>query len=277
MPKVRMEAVKLVKYRGWSTRKVARYTGFSQGAIVKWCQKDPTGGWRNIPTLSSRPNHHPEELSQGLINKIITVRKETERSAEVVHAVLSEQEVKVSLSSVKRTLDRKGLLKKRSPWKRYHRQEPRIEALKPGDLVELDTIHVIPGFLYVYAMIDIFSRWGFAWASERINTYRSLRFVKNSQRTSPFSFQTLQSDHGSEFSQYFSEQVKLSHRHSRVRTPSDNGHVERFNRTLKDECLSRLPKKLAIYQRELSAFLHYYNTERHHFGLNLKKPVDMLK
>ncbi|MBL7045410.1 MAG: hypothetical protein ISR99_00005, partial [Parcubacteria group bacterium] len=52
MGKVRRDAVRLVKYRGWSTRKVARYTGFSQSAIVKWCKRDSTGGWHEVPTRS---------------------------------------------------------------------------------------------------------------------------------------------------------------------------------------------------------------------------------
>ncbi len=39
LAKVRMEAVRLVKWRGWSTRQAARYTGFAQGTIVKWCQR----------------------------------------------------------------------------------------------------------------------------------------------------------------------------------------------------------------------------------------------
>ncbi|MBI4160446.1 MAG: DDE-type integrase/transposase/recombinase, partial [Candidatus Yanofskybacteria bacterium] len=38
-------------------------------------------------------------------------------------------------------------------------------------------------------------------------------------------------DHGSEFSKWFTKVVEysgVSHRHTRVRTPTDNGHIERF-------------------------------------------------
>ena len=54
LPKARMEAVRLVKYRGWSTRQAARHTGHNQSAIVKWCKKDPTGGWRHILRLKAQ-------------------------------------------------------------------------------------------------------------------------------------------------------------------------------------------------------------------------------
>src|SRR3989338_2342137 len=106
MPKLRMEAVRLVKYRGWSTRKVARYTGFNQSAIVKWCKKDPTGGWRRIPTKSSRPNHHPKQLKKNIVDKILEIRTATKRTSEVVHRELLNQGMAVSLNSVRRTIDR---------------------------------------------------------------------------------------------------------------------------------------------------------------------------
>src|SRR5438876_684566 len=102
LPKLRMEAVRLVKYRGWSTRAVSRYTGFSQSAIVKWCAKDETGGWQRIPTLNSKPKHHPAQLNDELVAAIVAERLAHGRCAEHVQAALARQGVVVSLSSVKR-------------------------------------------------------------------------------------------------------------------------------------------------------------------------------
>ena len=112
MPKLRMEAVRLVKYRGWSTRKVARYTGFDQSVIVKWCKKDPTGGWRRIPTESSRPHRHPRQLKDHIVEKIIAIRIKARRTSEVAHRELLNQGIRVSLNSVRRTIDRYGLMKR---------------------------------------------------------------------------------------------------------------------------------------------------------------------
>ena len=281
--KVRMEAVRLVKYRHWSTRQVARHTGFNQSTIVRWCSKDPTGGWRNIPTRSSRPHFHPRALPPEIVQTILEKRKKRNRCAEVVHQELKRDGVVVSLSSVKRTLKRHGLIKRRSPWKRWHFSIPRPLALNPGDLVQIDTIHVGPcdrERLYVYTMIDVYSRYAWAYVSQRISTRLSLQFVKRSQKTTPCEFGTLQSDHGSEFSIWFTEHIQKTgvvHRHSRVRTPNDNAHVERFNRTVQDECTSRLPRRIAAYQRELKEYLHYYNTERLHMSLNFKTPCEVMQ
>ena len=283
LPKVRMEAVRLVKYRRWSTRQVARHTGFSQSAIVKWCKKDPTGGWRRIETASSRPHHHPKELSKELVQAILNQRRKHRRCSEVVWQELANQGLKVSLSSVKRTLNRRGLIKKRSPWKRYHPHVDRPLAQNPGDLVQIDTIHIAPRRLlvfpkfYVYTLLDVFSRWAFAKVSSRINTHKSLRFLKRASVLAPFPFAMLQSDHGPEFSAWFTEQagsLGLSHRHSRVRMPNDNGHLERFNRTIQEECLNKVRLDPESYQRAIDEYLPYYNNERMHLGLNFKTPAE---
>lgn len=282
LPRVRAQAVELVQ-QGWSTRKVAHHIGYDHSTIVRWCKRAPAIGRRGIPTLSSRPHSHPSTLSPKIVEAILEKRKKRNRCAEVIHQELLRDDIAVSLSSVKRTLKRHGLIKRRSPWKRWHFSSSRPLALIPGDLVQIDTIHVGPcdeKRLYVYTMIDIYSRYAFAYVTQRISTHRSLLFVKRSQGETSFVFKTLQSDHGPEFSAWFTEHIQKTgvvHRHSRVRKPNDNAHVERFNRTIQDECTSRLPRRIAVYQRELKDYLHYYNTERLHMSLNFKTPCEVVR
>lgn len=118
MGKVRRDAVRLVKYRRWSTRRVALYTGHNQSTIVRLYKKDPTGGWHEIPTLSSKPKHSPKALSRSVVKEIVKERVSRIRCAEHVHCALKNCCVEVSLSSVKRTPDRCNLTKRHSPWKR---------------------------------------------------------------------------------------------------------------------------------------------------------------
>lgn len=277
LPKLRMQAVLLVR-RGWTIRQTARYYGVQPSTVMRWVSRAPRDGRETIPTKSSRPHHHPRSLSRSVIDEIRTKRLAHHRCAEVVHQELKNDGVVVSLSSVKRTLHREGLLRRRSPWKRLHRSLERPEAVKPGDLVELDTIHVLPRGgqrFYVYTLIDVFSRWAYAKIVPRINTHQSLRFLREAQGRAPFTFSMLQSDHGSEFSTSFSDRAHVFHRHSRVRQPNDNGHLERFNRTLQEECLTVEPTIIA-YRRALRSYLPYYNTDRLHIGLNLKTPLQVL-
>jgi transposase InsO family protein len=279
LPKLRMEAVRLVKYRGWSTRQVARYTGFSQASIVQWCKKDPTGGWHRIETKSSRPHSHAKQLSPEIVEAIVTQRKTRNRCAEVVHQELLNQGVSVSLSSVKRTLDRKGLTKKRSPWKRSHPHVDRPDVINPGDLVELDTIHLMTGKkerIYVIPLIDLYSRWTYAKACERLTSIATFRFVQEAEDRAGFKFNMLQSDHGPEFSSFFVRMVRTDHRYSRIGKPNDNSHIERFNRTLQEECLDGIPREVKTINQELKKYLKYYNNERLHMGINLKTPAEVI-
>jgi transposase InsO family protein len=280
LPRVRREAVKLVR-SGWSVRKVARHLGFTHSAIVKWMAKALKDGRKVIPTLSSKPHHHADELKDGVIDAILSYRKKYERDAFFIHHMLGKDGVEVSLSSVKRTLKRNRLTYP-SLWKKWHTYPPRPLADKPGILVEIDTIHVGPSGqqLYIYTLLDVFSRWTHAIPSLRISAGRSSSFVDVSQAMAPFTFQTIQSDHGSEFSKWFTKKILeqgLSHRHSRIRTPNDNAHLERFNRTIQQECINRIPKDFKLWQKEIPEYLRYYNQERPHMGLGMKTPEEIIK
>src|SRR3989338_9413946 len=236
MPRIRRDAAQLV-YKGWSTRKVARHFGFSQSVIVKWVKKAKIIGYHAIPTRSSRPEHHPNQISNKIVKKIIELRVATKRTSEVVHQELLNQGIKVSLNSVRRTIDRHGLMKKRSPWKRYHPHVDRPLPQNPGDLVQLDTIHRMideKKRLYVFVLLDVHSRWAYAKAYAKMNGATSLQFVAQAEHRASFSFEMLQSDHGPEFGKWFVEQIKKKHRYSRIGKPNDNAHVERFNRTLQE-------------------------------------------
>lgn len=283
MPQVRMEAVRLVKYRGWSTRKVARHLGYTHSAIVKWCAKDPTGGWRRIETRSSRPKRNPSALREDVVSAIIAKRVGRRRCGQIIYQELLRDGVKVSLPSVQRTLSRLGLLKKRSPWKRPHDYTERPLATHPGALLEADTVHIMlpdGSRLYVYTVIDLYSRWAYAEVVQKISAAASGSFIARAQAAAPFSFGMVQTDNGGEFQKMFRFRIYklgLTQRYSRIRQSNDQAHIERFNRTVQEECFDRTAQTLRHFRKALKVWLPYYNTERIHMGLNYKTPVEILK
>ncbi len=287
LPKVRAKAVMLVKNKGWSTRKVARHFGVSHSSVVRWLQKSPsTCTIYEIPTLSSRPKTSPRATDEKIIKRILEVRLKRNRCAQIVHAQLKREGIKVSLSTVKRTLDKYGLIKKRSPWKKYHQNIKRPKIAKPGDLGQLDTIHIPKSNknnVYIFTLIDCHSRWAQAKAMNRVNTYSSLQAFKEARKNTPFNFRCIQSDNGPEFSKYFTSMVEpigIKHRHSRVRKPNDNAHVERFNRTIQEEMRDEIIKyknNTPWLNRKINEYLHYYNTERLHMGINYQTPLEVVQ
>lgn len=278
MPKVRRDAAEMVR-KGFTPTEVGRRFGVGSSTVCKWVKKAILWGFHPIPTLSSKPKHHPNELSNKLVWQIFHQRIKSKRCAEVIQQELENQGVEVSLSSVKRTLDRLSLLKKRSPWKRYHPHQDRPYPLKPGDLVEIDTIHLMVDEkkrIYVYVLIDVYSRWVYAKAYDKINGRNSLRFIEEAQRHASFVFGMLQSDHGPEFGDWFVEQVKKSHRYTRIGKPNDNAHIERFNRTLQEECLDRISRNVWSLNYAIKKYLLYYNNERLHMGILLRAPAQLI-
>src|SRR3990167_1520457 len=283
LPKVRRDAVRLVKQQDWSMRKAARYFGVQPSTVMRWCRKDFTYGEHEIPTLSSKPKRSPRALSRDIVHAIIRERVGRRRCGQVVYRELKKKGIEVSLSSVQRTLSRCHLLKKRSPWKRPHDATPRPQATHAGALLQCDTVHfVLPdgSRLYVYTLIDLFSRWAYAEVSEKLRAYTSAHFLARAQKKAPFIFQMIQTDHGPEFSTRFTHillRMKIAHRHSRVRQCNDNAHVERFNRTLQDECLTGVPRTAASFSKAISKYLPYYNVERMHMGIDFRTPAQMLQ
>jgi putative transposase len=246
---------------------------------VKWVAKSKRYGHVPIPTQSSRPHHHPKELSRELQWAIFRKRLLHNRCAEVVHQELQNDGVGVSLASVKRTLDRMGLLKKRSPFKRYHPHVERPRPERPGSLVQVDTIHTMQREnvrMYTFTLIDVYSRWTYAKTYQTMSGATAVQFLKEAQRHSHFHFDMIQSDHGPEFSSWFVSRISAAHRYSRIGKPNDNAHIERFNRTLQEECLDHHERTPRAYNRALLAYLPYYNEKRLHFGLGLKTPSEFI-
>lgn len=275
-----MDAVKLVR-NGWSMHKVARHLGYDVSSISRWVKRAPGDGRRTIPTLSSRPHTCPHALPSSVVDLIRELRLKRHRCSEVIHYDLTQMGIEVSLSSVKRVLKRAGLLEEKSKWKKHRENEPRPAVEHPGDLVQLDTIHIVPLIgerrFYIYTLLDVCSRWAFAWVSKKLSAGRSVSFLEQAKERAPFSFQMLQSDNGPEFSSWFTNHAGIAHRHSRVRKPNDNSHLERFNRTIQEECLYYVKQEPRTFQKAINLYLPYYNDERPHLGLNFLTPSQVLQ
>ena len=286
MPKVRAKAVDLVKIYGWSTREVSRHIGVHHSTVSRWVKASPDFRVFKIPTKSSKPHSSPNKISKKIEDRIVEIRLDRKRCAQVIHAQMIQEGYQVSESTVKRVLKRRGLIEKRSKWKKYHLSGERPKAEKPGVLVQTDSIHIMQTKkerMYIFTLIDCFSRWANAKASGKINSQLAFNFYKESKQLAEFPFTCIQSDHGSEFSKHFTVFVQaegVRHRHSRVRQPNDNAHIERFNRTIQEEMMDEIrrykcnPKRL---NREIKEYLKYYNNERLHMGIDFQTPTQVLQ
>jgi transposase InsO family protein len=279
-PRARREAVNLVIRDGLSPAAAARRVGVHRSTVGRWLEKAKAlHGNTYLYNTSARPKTSPTALSRLVVNQIVMLRRTLRRCAPVIHAHLAELGVIVSLSSVRRTITRHGLVRPKSKWARYRPHVDRPKALAPGDLVQTDTVHYIRPDgqrVYLYTVIDVFSRWACVEYHERIRPEIAAQVIIRAQEKAGFAFRMVQADNGPEYSRWFSDRLTakgIAVRHSRVRRPNDNAHIERFNRTIQEECFRGLLPRPETAPNKLTAYLMYYNEQRLHLGIDLSTPA----
>jgi len=164
--------------------------------------------------------------------------------------------------------------------------ERHVEASAPGEIVGVDCFYVgrlagTKGTVWQYTAIDVAS--GFAWAqlhtSERNPIARHARslvhHVACELAAAGWKLRAVISDNGSEFraKEFTGELECMGAEHRRIRAgrPTSNGHVERLQLTILEECWrpafarALAPKSTALKQ-DLEQYLLTYNFDRAHTG-----------
>ena len=163
----------------------------------------------------------------------------------------------------------------------------RLRVTRPGELVQTDTIHHVDPRsgkrLYYYTVIDLFTRMTHVTVAPRLGAGLAARAVLEAQTAWGFTIAMVQADNGPEYSRNFEQCMQragMTTRHSRLHRPNDNAHIERFNRTIQEECIGHYWNRsvpLQSQQAKLTAWLEYYNTKRVHLGIQLLTPMQMLQ
>jgi putative transposase len=312
LPRARALGLKLLIKEGLPLGVVANKCGVARSTIYRWKKKwlelnsnqqlknfnRPTRSsgknsfrltscsW-NIATLSSKPKSSPNAVADNIVDLVIKLRQMLKRCAEVVwFHLVQDNGVTISLSSVRRILRRSGHIKGRKP--RVRRDNPiRPKVTKPGELVQTDTVHYVDPYTkhrkYVYTVIDLYTRMTYAEIHSHIRPGLAAKAVLRAEASFGFSFLMVQADNGPEYSRYFEEYLHrrdVSTRHSRLHRPNDNAFIERYNRTIQEECLGRyldfrIPNTQV--QAKIDKYLEFYNTKRVHLSLQYRTPQQMLQ
>ena len=242
--------------------------------------------WR-IGSKSSSPKY-PHCLSKELVELVLDIRDQIKRCAEVVwHYINVVLCIKVSLSSVRRILKRYSRLEKNRRHKnRIYKSIPRPKVLRPGDLVEIDTIHLFNPISkqkrYIYTVIDLYTRMAYARVYEDLKPGHSIDAITEAEQYFGFKFKTVQSDNGLEFAKYFETKLEtkgIQIRHTRLGRPNDNAHIERFNRTIQEECTGNYyleSEPLKKLDNKILNYIDFYNYKRIHLGIEYRTPAGML-
>lgn len=154
----------------------------------------------------------------------------------------------------------------------------------PGDLVQLDTMHLtpVPGIeRRHFSAVDVVSRWSVTGVRARATAGTATDFLDELVARVPFPIKALQVDGGSEFMAEFEtacQERGLALFVLPPRSPKLNGHVERANRTHRCEFWELYDGDLELppLQAALRAWEATYNHARPHQALGYRTPAEHL-
>jgi len=176
-----------------------------------------------------------------------------------------------------------GLLTERT----RRRQLPRhVDAQRPGDLVCVDAFYVGKlkgvGRVWQLTACDAACSYAVATLVPRVTQAATMAFVRErlipAYQRAGHRVRAILTDRGSEFQLRFTEMCRnlgIEHRRTKPRHAWTNGFVERLQGTILTE-LWRIAFRRTYYtstaqmERDLQAYLHFYNRERPHQGYRLR-------
>ena len=273
--------------------------GVSRRTLYRWQRelREKQGKLDALNKKSTAPKERRKRVVEPWITKrIIELRINHPRlGKEKLHALLAQEGYQGSVSTVGRILadlKERGTLPDPVTYSLYGRtgslieKKPRMKRKKKRmpkgyRVLEVDTVaRFIDGTKrYILTAVDTETRSAFAAGYTNHGSQSAADFLRKCVSALPDPPPAVQTDNGSEFAKYFDQacdQLNLERFHTHVRSPKENAHVERFNRTLSEEFLiyhrALLRDGVSSFNNKLMDYLLWYNTERPHHALGLVSP-----
>ena len=267
---------------GVSLTTLSRDFGVAREVLSRWWRRYQADDLAGLLPQSRRPHRSPTMLSARLRARIRTLRGRRMSAARIAH------ELRLGQGTVQRYLEMEGL----NQLPRPARTRPkRFEKQRPGELVHID-FKYLPALRnarhdFEFAAVDDFSREAVVWITTESTSAAATAFLERVAAALPYPIEAVLTDNAFAFTMRhalhaarrtrFQEACAASgiaHHLLRPYAPQSNGKVERFFRTVNDECLHVRPLfTFAARSRAVDDFVWYYNHERPHFSLAGMTPV----
>jgi len=202
----------------------------------------------------------------------------------LAYNMLDENIVAASPSSVYRILKSEGLLNKWNTSKRNLKGTGFKQPDYPHKHwhVDIKYLNFLGTFLFLIPVIDGYSRYVVHHEIRRTMTEYDVQLaIQKAKDKYPKARPRVITDNGAQFIakefKKFIKEAEFEHIKTSVNYPEANGKVERFNRTISEECLRvKSPLSLDEYKMFIEDYICFYNTKRLHGSLNYLTPEDFL-
>ncbi len=202
----------------------------------------------------------------------------------LTYMMMDADVVAVSPSSVFRVLSEAGRLR-RGTHKASKKGTGFEQPFRPHEHWHIDIAHInIHGtFYYLCAVLDGASRYLVDWSlRESMREPDVERLLQRARERFPEARPRIISDNGPQFiARDFKDFIRISGM-THVRTapyyPQSNGKMERWNKSIKSECIRPgVPLSLDDAERLIAQYVGVYNTQRLHSSLGYVTPQAMLE
>ena len=257
-------------------------SGIAREVLSRWWKRYQGGGLDALRPHSRRPHTQPRKTARRLKRRVLQARRRGIGPARIALAV------PVSAATAHRILVEHGVNHLHPPRPKTTR---RFEKDRPGELLHLD-VKFLPAlrnarYDYEFAAVDDFTREAVAWITTEQTARTAADFLEQVLAALPYSIEAVLTDNAWVFTmqqafhatretrfQQVCRAAGIRHYVLRPYAPQSNGKVERFFRTVDDECLNVQPLfSFSARRRALDRFLRYYNHERPHLSLAGQTPV----
>jgi len=194
----------------------------------------------------------------------------------IAYYLTRDRGVSLSVPKIYEILKEKIIIK--SKWKKNQVRGPVPHALRPREVIQMDTIDF--GDLFAFTGIDIYTREADILIAPALTADFGYQFLKRSMdRRFGGHVTLLQTDGGSEFKDVFKQHVTQfcdRHRVARPYKKNEQSYIESFNRMVRKECLGWIKYRINQLQdctNLVEAFLDDYHYDRPHMGKGMKPPL----
>ncbi|MGB3088272.1 MAG: DDE-type integrase/transposase/recombinase [Phycisphaerae bacterium] len=198
--------------------------------------------------------------------------------------MLDRDVVAVSPASAYRVLRNAGLLGK---WNRKVSRKGTgfVQPLSPHEHWHVDVSYINIGgtFYYLCSLLDGYSRYVVHWDIRESMTEAEIEIIiQRAREKFPGAHPRIISDNGPQFiAKDFKTFIRIcgmTHVKTSPYYPQSNGKLERWHRSVKNECIRPgTPLSLADAQRLVDDYVAHYNTIRLHSAIGYLTPKDKLE
>lgn len=186
-----------------------------------------------------------------------------------------EYEIRLHPATIYRILKRNHV-RYNERYVRFKRPSKLYSLWVPWQEIQLDTSFPLwyGNGMIVYDMIDDCSRIVKAKAYSEKTVENSIKFVRYVLSTTSLTIKAIRTDNGPEFSRGFGEYLEsigIKHIKNTTYTPEENGKIERYHRTWKDEDINYRSYGMSLDEvnYRLKLWEYHYNHKRKHRWLGM--------